>query len=58
VCASSSATNQEKLLQEPYKISDIALGKKTMCTMNNMIGPPHEKCRTSVNNAECLGLYR
>jgi hypothetical protein len=45
------------MLQEPYKISDIALGKKTICTTKNMIGPEDEKCRTTVKNAEYLKLY-
>jgi hypothetical protein len=40
------------LLQEPYKDSAIAFGKKTICTTKNMIGPQDEKCRTSINNDE------
>jgi hypothetical protein len=45
------------MLQEPYKISDTALGKETMCITKNITGPQHEKCRTSVKNAEYLKLY-
>jgi hypothetical protein len=57
VYTSRFATNSEKMLQEPCKISDVALGKKTMCTTQNMIVPQDEKCRTSVNKAEYLRLY-
>jgi hypothetical protein len=48
---------REKKLQEPCKISDIALGKKTMFTTQNMISSQDEKCRTSVNKAKYLSLY-